>query len=100
MTCHAGGGGRSGGHTEDRARSADVSVHAGFAYSQEVRDLLRRKAARDRAQHLTLPIGQGGGTQRGASRENAPGKRVPGNYSDQRGSRVAHRQRERPRLAV
>jgi hypothetical protein len=65
MTRHAGGGGRSRGRAEGRARSTYVSVHAGLAYSQEVGDLFRRETARDRAQHLTLPIGQGG-TRRGA----------------------------------
>jgi hypothetical protein len=42
-----------------------MSVHAGLAYSEQVGDLFRRKTARDRAQHLTLPIGQGG-ARRGA----------------------------------
>ena len=61
MTGDAGGGGRSRRHTEDRSRSPDVRVHAGLGDPEEVSDLLRRKAARDRAQHLALTVGQRGG---------------------------------------
>jgi hypothetical protein len=69
MTRHAGGRGRSRRRAEDRARSADVSVHAGFADPQQIGDLLGRKTAGDRAQHLALTIGQGG-DRSGGSLEN------------------------------
>jgi len=98
MTRHAGGRGRSRWRAEDRARSADVSVHAGFADPQQIGDLLRRKTAGDRAQHFTLTMGQRG-DRSGAPPENAAGKDIPGENPDKRGSRALHSRSERPRLA-
>jgi hypothetical protein len=60
MTRHASGSRRSRGRAEDRARAADVGVDAGLGDPEETRDLFRRKTAGDRAQHLTLAIGQSG----------------------------------------
>jgi hypothetical protein len=60
MTRHAGGSRRSRGRAEDRARAADVRVDACLGDPEETRDLLRRKTTGDRAQHLTLTIGQPG----------------------------------------
>jgi hypothetical protein len=60
MTGHARGGSGACGNTEDRSRPADVSVHAGLGDPEELRDLLRGKAAGDGAQNLTLTIGQRG----------------------------------------
>ena len=98
MTSHAGGRGRSRGRPEDRSRSANMSVHARLADPEQVGDLLRRKAAGDRAEHLTLTIGQRG-DRPNATVEDAPGHEVPGEEPDQRGSRPLHRRGERPRLA-
>ena len=92
MTRHASGSRSSRWHTEDRARTADVSVHAGLADPEEVGDLLRRKTARDGAQHLTLPVGQRGARRR-ASREDPPGKCVPGENTEERGGRALHQQK-------
>jgi hypothetical protein len=60
MTGHAGGRGRSRGRTEDRPRPADVRVHAGLGDPEQAGDLLRRKTPGDRAEDLTLTIGQRG----------------------------------------
>jgi hypothetical protein len=89
MTGHAGGRGRSRGHTEDRPRSADVRVHAGLGDPEQAGDLLRRKAAGYGAEHLTLTIGQRG-DRTPATRENASRNDVSGEHSDQRGSRALH----------
>jgi hypothetical protein len=58
MTGHAGGRGRSRGDIEDRARSANVRVHAGLGDSEQVGDLLCRKSSGDGAEYLTLTISQ------------------------------------------
>jgi hypothetical protein len=57
MTRHAGGGCRSRGRAEDRSRSAHVRVHAGLGDPEQLGDLLRGQAARDRTQDLALAIG-------------------------------------------
>jgi hypothetical protein len=89
MTRHAGGRGRSRWHAEDRARSTDVGVHAGFGDPQQICDFLRREAARDRAQHLTLTIGQCRDRSL-APPENASGNEITGENSYQRGSQALH----------
>ena len=58
MTRHARRGGGPRGRPEDRSRPADVSVHARLGDSEQIGDLLRRKTAGDRAEDLTLTIGQ------------------------------------------
>jgi hypothetical protein len=60
VTGHARGRGRSRGRTEDRSRSANMGVHAGLADAEQIGDLLRRKTPGDRAEDLTLTIGQRG----------------------------------------
>jgi hypothetical protein len=91
MTRHAGGRGRSRWRAEDRARSTDVSIHAGFRDPEETGDFLRRETARDRTQHLTLTIGQCGDRSL-APPENASGNEIPGENSYQRGSQVLHQE--------
>lgn len=98
MTRHAGGGGRSRGYTEDGSRSPYVRVHARFADPEKIRDLLRRKTAGDRAEHLTLPIGQRF-DRPDALAEYTPGNEIPGDDPDQHGSRALHSRCKRPRLA-
>jgi hypothetical protein len=66
-----------------------VSIHAGFGDPEETGDFLRRETARDRAQHLTLTIGQRRDRSR-ASPENASGDEIPGENSYQRGSQALH----------
>jgi hypothetical protein len=58
VTGDAGGSRRTRRSAEDRARSADVRVHARFGDAEELRDLLGGKSAGDRVQHLTLTVGQ------------------------------------------
>jgi len=91
MTRHAGGRGRSRRRAEDGARTADMGIHAGFGDPQQIGDLFRRKTARDRAQHLTLTIGQCGDRSR-APPENASGNEIPGENSYQRGSQALHQE--------
>jgi hypothetical protein len=91
MTRHAGGRGRSRWRAKDRARSTDGGVHAGFGDPEETGDLLRRETAGDRAQHLTLAIGQRGDRSR-ASPEYASGNEIPGENSYQRGSQALHQE--------
>jgi hypothetical protein len=98
MTGHAGGRGRSRGHTEDRPRPANVRVHAGFGDPKQVGDLLRRKATGYGAEHLTLPICQRDDRTR-VTREDTPRNDVSGENSDQRESRALHPYGQRPRLA-
>ena len=83
MTRHAGGRGRSRRRAEDRARPANVGVHACFADPQQIGDLFRRKTAGDRAQDLALTTGQRR-DRSGAPLENAAGKEIPGEDPDQR----------------
>ncbi len=92
MTRHAGGRGRSRGRAEDRSRSADVSVHARLGDPEQVGDLLRRKTAGDRAEHLTLTIGQGG-DRPNTTIEDTPREDIPDEDPDQHGSRPLHRRR-------
>jgi hypothetical protein len=82
MTRDAGGRGRSRRRAEDGARTADMSIHAGFGDPQQIGDLFRRKTARDRAQHLTLTIGQRG-ERSGAPRESVSGNDIPGEDPDE-----------------
>jgi hypothetical protein len=89
MTRHAGGRGRSRRRAEDGPRTADMSIHAGFGDPQQIGDLFRRKTARDRAQHLTLPIGQRGERSR-APPESVSGNDVTGEDPDQHGCRALH----------
>ena len=91
MTRHAGGRGRPRWHAEDRARSTDVGVHAGFGDPKQIGDFLRRKAARDRAQNLTLTIGQRG-DRSFAPPENASGNEIPGENPYQRGTQALHQE--------
>jgi hypothetical protein len=81
VTRDASGGGRSRWRAEDRARSADVSVHAGLGDPKQIGDLLRGKTARDRAQHLPLTIGQRG-DRSGAPLENGTGNEIAGENPD------------------
>ena len=92
MTRHAGGRRRSRGHTEDRSRAPDMRVHARLFDAEEVRDLLRRETARDCAEHLTLPVGQGF-DRPCASAEDTLGNDVPGNDPYECGSRALHHKR-------
>ena len=83
MTCHTGGRGRSCWRAEDRARSANVGIDAGLGDPEQIGDLFRGKAARDRAQHLALTIGQRG-DRSGVPIENAASDQISGENPDQR----------------
>lgn len=89
MTRHAGGRGRSCGRAEDRACSADVGVHAGFADPEQSGDLFRRETAGDGSKDLTLTIRKRGDGS-GAPPEHAAGNEIPGEDSEERGSRALH----------
>jgi pyrrolidone-carboxylate peptidase len=83
MTRHARGRGRSRWRAEDRACSANVRVDACLRDPQQIGDLFRGKTARDRAQHLTLTIGQRCGRP-DVTTENAAGEQISGEYPDNR----------------
>jgi hypothetical protein len=83
VTRHAGGGRRSRGRAEDRSGAPDVGVHTGLGDAKEARDLFRRKAAGDGAQHLTLTIGQPGNGSRPPI-QDAAGDDVPRQKADDR----------------
>jgi hypothetical protein len=59
-----------------------MSIHAGFGDPQQIGDLFRRKTACDRAQHLTLTIGQRG-QRSGAPRESVSGNDIAGEDPDE-----------------
>ena len=92
MTRHARGRRRARGDTEDRSRSPDMRVHARLADPEEIRYLLRRETARDRAKHLALPLGQRF-DRAGASAQDTLGNEVPGDDPDECGSRSLHQHR-------
>lgn len=92
MTRHPRRRGRPCRRAEDRACAADVRVHACLGDTEEPGDLLRREAARDGAQDLTLTIRQRA-DRPGTARENPPRQHIAGNDPDDHRSGALHRER-------
>jgi hypothetical protein len=89
VTGDAGGRGRSRWRAEDGARPPDMRVHARFADPEEPGDLFRGETSGDRAEDLTLTIGQ---RRAGAvaPREDTAGYEVADKETDKGGTRAPH----------